>query len=108
MRERHRIEREESIGDEVGLTKNKEVAKRNPKLAKINKKFGMIHGLSSLANLLSFYCFNFGPTSLFHMGPFVLEVAFSFPPIIISKLPLFQVMQYFFHVVTFPSYTSIT
>jgi hypothetical protein len=54
MRERHKIEREESIGDEVGLTKNKEVAKRNPKLAKINKQFGIVHGLSSLANLLSF------------------------------------------------------
>ncbi|MCO5599532.1 hypothetical protein L7F22_053638 [Adiantum nelumboides] len=54
MRERHRVEREESIGDEVGLSKNKEVAKRNPKLAKLNKKFGMVHGLSSLANLLSF------------------------------------------------------
>lgn len=54
MRERHKVEREESIGDEVGLSKNKEVAKRNPKLAKINKKFGMVHGLSSLANLFSF------------------------------------------------------
>ncbi|KAH7280220.1 hypothetical protein KP509_37G056500 [Ceratopteris richardii] len=54
MKERHKIEREESIGDEVGLSKNKEVAKRNPKLAKINKKFGMVHGLSSLANLFSF------------------------------------------------------
>ncbi|GLJ09054.1 hypothetical protein SUGI_0100930 [Cryptomeria japonica] len=54
MRARHKIEREENIGNEVGLTKNHEVAKRNPKLAEINKKFGMIHGLSSLANLLSF------------------------------------------------------
>ncbi|KAI5054826.1 hypothetical protein GOP47_0029971 [Adiantum capillus-veneris] len=54
MRERHKVEREESIGDEVGLSKNKEAAKRNPKLANLNKKFGMVHGLSSLANLLSF------------------------------------------------------
>uniref|UniRef100_A0A0D6R7R0 TMEM205-like domain-containing protein n=1 Tax=Araucaria cunninghamii TaxID=56994 RepID=A0A0D6R7R0_ARACU len=54
MRVRHKIEREENIGDEVGLTKNREVAKKNPKLAEINKKFGMIHGMSSLANLLSF------------------------------------------------------
>lgn len=54
MRERHKLEREESIGDEVGLSKNREVAKRNPRLAKINKKFGMVHGLSSLANLFSF------------------------------------------------------
>ncbi|EFJ32072.1 hypothetical protein SELMODRAFT_169057 [Selaginella moellendorffii] len=54
MKERHKIEREESIGEEVGLSKNKEAAKRNPALAKINKKFGMVHGLSSLANLFCF------------------------------------------------------
>lgn len=54
MRERHKVEREESIGHEVGLSKNKEAAKRNPKLAELNRKFGMIHGLSSLANLFSF------------------------------------------------------
>lgn len=54
MKLRHKVEREENIGDEVGRSKNLEVAKRNPKLAAMNKKFGMIHGLSSLANLLSF------------------------------------------------------
>lgn len=54
MRERHKVEREESIGEEVGLSKNREHAMRNPKLANINKKFGMAHGLSSLANLLAF------------------------------------------------------
>ncbi|KAL0371517.1 UNVERIFIED_CONTAM: Transmembrane protein [Sesamum angustifolium] len=54
MKQRHKIEREANIGEEVGWTKNQEVAKKNPKLASMNKKFGMIHGLSSLANILSF------------------------------------------------------
>ncbi|KAL5996340.1 hypothetical protein ACLOJK_026417 [Asimina triloba] len=54
MKQRHKVEREEKIGDEVGWTKNMEVAKVNPKLAAMNKKFGMIHGLSSLANIMSF------------------------------------------------------
>ncbi|KAJ7298860.1 hypothetical protein O6H91_18G075800 [Diphasiastrum complanatum] len=54
MKERHKVEREESIGSEVGVSKNLEAAKRNPQLAKINKKFGKVHGLSSLSNLLSF------------------------------------------------------
>ncbi|KAL9360339.1 hypothetical protein Peur_048462 [Populus x canadensis] len=54
MKQRHKVEREENIGTEVGWSKNKEVAKANPKLAAMNKKFGMIHGLSSLANIMSF------------------------------------------------------
>ncbi|CAI9105488.1 OLC1v1004418C1 [Oldenlandia corymbosa var. corymbosa] len=54
MKQRHKIEREANIGEEVGWTKNQEVAKVNPKLAAMNKKFGMIHGLSSLANIMSF------------------------------------------------------
>ncbi|KAI3980699.1 hypothetical protein MKX01_025264 [Papaver californicum] len=54
MKQRHKIEREENIGEEVGWTKNRDVAKKNPKLAAMNKKFGMIHGLSSLANILFF------------------------------------------------------
>ncbi|GKC02173.1 transmembrane protein 205 [Tanacetum coccineum] len=54
MKQRHKIERESNIGEEVGWTKNQEVAKVNPKLAAMNKKFGMIHGLSSLANIMSF------------------------------------------------------
>lgn len=54
MKQRHKIEREANIGEEVGGTKNQDVAKKNPKLASMNKKFGMIHGLSSLANLMSF------------------------------------------------------
>lgn len=54
MKERHKIEREEGIGAEVGLSKNREVAKGNTQLAAINKRFGMYHGMSSLANLFSF------------------------------------------------------
>ncbi|XP_060963758.1 uncharacterized protein LOC133033158 [Cannabis sativa] len=54
MKQRHKVEREENIGGEVGWSKNVEVAKVNPKLAAMNKKFGMIHGLSSLANIMSF------------------------------------------------------
>ncbi|KDP28239.1 hypothetical protein JCGZ_14010 [Jatropha curcas] len=54
MRQRHKVEREENIGTEVGWSKNQEAAKTNPKLAAMNKKFGMIHGFSSLANIMSF------------------------------------------------------
>ncbi|GKU86989.1 hypothetical protein SLEP1_g1452 [Rubroshorea leprosula] len=55
MKQRHKVEKEEhSIGDEIGWSKNKEVAKVNPKLAAMNKKFGMIHGLSSLANIMAY------------------------------------------------------
>ncbi|KAI4365713.1 hypothetical protein MLD38_021677 [Melastoma candidum] len=54
MKQRHKVERENSIGTEVGWSKNKEVAKSNPQLAALNKKFGMIHGLSSLANIMAF------------------------------------------------------
>ncbi|KAM0947605.1 hypothetical protein DsansV1_C07g0069211 [Dioscorea sansibarensis] len=54
MKKRHKVERELNIGEEVGWSKNMETAKTNPKLAGMNKKFGMIHGLSSLANILSF------------------------------------------------------
>ncbi|KAG1365281.1 transmembrane protein [Cocos nucifera] len=54
MMKRHKVERELSIGEEVGWSKNMEVAKSNPKLAAMNKKFGMIHGLSSLANIMAF------------------------------------------------------
>ncbi|KAL4351554.1 hypothetical protein GQ457_06G030250 [Hibiscus cannabinus] len=54
MKQRHKVEREANIGDEIGWSKNQEAAKTNPKLAAMNKKFGMIHGLSSLANIMSF------------------------------------------------------
>ena len=56
MKKRHKVEREQNIGEEVGWSKNREAAKANPELAALNKKFGMIHGLSSLANILSFGC----------------------------------------------------
>ncbi|KAL5224200.1 hypothetical protein ABZP36_010839 [Zizania latifolia] len=54
MKKRHKIERDLSIGEEVGWSKNVQVAKNNPTLAAMNKKFGMIHGLSSLANIMAF------------------------------------------------------
>ncbi|KAF7846315.1 hypothetical protein BT93_L4628 [Corymbia citriodora subsp. variegata] len=54
MKQRHKVEKEENIGNEIGWSKNQEAAKVNPKLAAMNKKFGMIHGLSSLANILAF------------------------------------------------------
>ncbi|KAL8142636.1 hypothetical protein V2J09_015668 [Rumex salicifolius] len=64
MKKRHKVEREQNIGEEGGWSKNREAAKTNPELAAktnpelaaMNKKFGMIHGLSSLANILSFGC----------------------------------------------------
>ncbi|RRT67168.1 hypothetical protein BHE74_00030300 [Ensete ventricosum] len=54
MKKRHKIERDLSIGEEIGWSKNMEVAKTNVQLAAMNKKFGMIHGLSSLANIIAF------------------------------------------------------
>ncbi|KAL4340551.1 hypothetical protein GQ457_08G021710 [Hibiscus cannabinus] len=54
MKLRQQVEREEKIGDEVGGSKNQEAAKTNPRLAAMNKRFGMIHGLSSLSNLMTF------------------------------------------------------
>lgn len=54
MKKRHKIETELKIGEEVGWTKNNETAKTNPVLANMNKRFGMVHGLSSLANIMSF------------------------------------------------------
>ncbi|MFQ6623915.1 hypothetical protein Gotur_003467 [Gossypium turneri] len=40
----------------IGWSKNQETAKTNPKLAVMNKKFGMIHGLSSLARIFKLFC----------------------------------------------------
>ncbi|XP_072976786.1 uncharacterized protein [Typha angustifolia] len=54
MKKRHKIERDLNIGEEVGGSRNVEVAKTNPNLAAMNKRFGMIHGLSSLANIMAF------------------------------------------------------
>eukprot|EP00850_Spirogloea_muscicola_P003764 SM000015S01264 [mRNA] locus=s15:932774:933947:+ [translate_table: standard] len=52
--ERHKVEREAGIGQEAGLSKNREVAKTNPQLAALNRKFGTWHGLSSTVNMISF------------------------------------------------------
>ncbi|KAL6907819.1 hypothetical protein ACP4OV_001989 [Aristida adscensionis] len=54
MVKRHKIEKDLGIGSEIGYSKNPEMAKKSPALAAMNKKFGMIHGLSSLANLVAF------------------------------------------------------
>lgn len=54
MMRRHKIEKDLDIGSEVGFSKNAEVARTSPTLAAMNKKFGMIHGLSSLANIMAF------------------------------------------------------
>ncbi|OEL18293.1 putative beta-D-xylosidase 2 [Dichanthelium oligosanthes] len=54
MMKRHKLEKDLGIGTEVGYSKNAETTKRNPGLAAMNRKFGMIHGLSSLANIMSF------------------------------------------------------
>ncbi|KAG6531830.1 hypothetical protein ZIOFF_005657 [Zingiber officinale] len=54
MKKRHNIERDLNISDEVGASKNTEAAKINARLKSMNKKFGMIHGLSSLANIMAF------------------------------------------------------
>ncbi|KAG0554511.1 hypothetical protein M758_12G100600 [Ceratodon purpureus] len=54
MKQRHKIEKDEGIGNEVGRSMNLEAAKKNPELAKINKTFGMVHGFSSLANIFCF------------------------------------------------------
>ncbi|KAG6512981.1 hypothetical protein ZIOFF_031125 [Zingiber officinale] len=53
MKKRHKVERDINISDEVGVSKNMEAAKSNAQLKSMNKKFGMIHGLSSLANLMA-------------------------------------------------------
>ncbi|CAI5982528.1 unnamed protein product [Closterium sp. NIES-65] len=53
MRERHSIEKEAGIGQEVGLSRNREVARTNKELAAVNRRFGMWHGMSSLSNLVA-------------------------------------------------------
>ncbi|CAI5950651.1 unnamed protein product [Closterium sp. NIES-65] len=53
MRERHRVEKEAGIGQEVGLSRNREVARTNKELAAVNRRFGMWHGMSSLSNLVA-------------------------------------------------------
>ncbi|GJN25818.1 hypothetical protein PR202_gb13698 [Eleusine coracana subsp. coracana] len=50
------LEQEELEQDitKAGYSRNTEMAKKSPALAAMNRKFGMIHGLSSLANILAF------------------------------------------------------
>jgi hypothetical protein len=43
-----------SIGSEIGHSKRTEMAKRSPALGAISRKFGMVHGLSSLGSMVSF------------------------------------------------------
>ncbi|KAL6654285.1 hypothetical protein ACP70R_007750 [Stipagrostis hirtigluma subsp. patula] len=54
MMKRHKIEKDLGIGSEIGYSRNPEFAKTNPALAAMNRKFGRIHSLSSLANILAF------------------------------------------------------
>ncbi|TVU23591.1 hypothetical protein EJB05_25965, partial [Eragrostis curvula] len=54
MMKRHKMEKDLGIGREVGYSRNAEMAKTSSALVAMNRKFGMIHGLSSLANILAF------------------------------------------------------
>jgi hypothetical protein len=54
MKQRHKVERELSIGEEIGWSRNMEVAKVNTKLAAMNRKFWRIHGVASLAHIMFF------------------------------------------------------
>lgn len=54
MMKRYKMEKELGIGNEVGYPKNMDVVKRNPNLAAMNRKFRVVHGVSSLASLISF------------------------------------------------------
>ncbi|CAM6088933.1 unnamed protein product [Calypogeia fissa] len=55
MRERHKAEKEDGISTEPGVNRKKEIEKAGPKLRAINKKFGALHGISSLLNLFAFW-----------------------------------------------------
>ncbi|RCV39507.1 hypothetical protein SETIT_8G229800v2 [Setaria italica] len=54
MMKRYKLEKDLGMGSEVGHSKNKELAKRSPALVAMNRKFRMIHVVSSLASLMSF------------------------------------------------------
>ncbi|KAL2644707.1 hypothetical protein R1flu_012294 [Riccia fluitans] len=54
MRERHKLEREEGIGTEPGVSRKAEIEKASPQLRALNKKFFAVHGISSLLNLFAF------------------------------------------------------
>jgi hypothetical protein len=51
---RYKLEKDLGFGNEVGHSKNKDIVKRSPALAMMNRKFRMIHVVSSLASFLSF------------------------------------------------------
>ncbi|TVU12259.1 hypothetical protein EJB05_45894, partial [Eragrostis curvula] len=54
MMKRQKMEKDLGVGSEVGYSRNAEVAKKSPALAAMNRKFRMIHVLSSLASVMSF------------------------------------------------------
>ncbi|XP_074316634.1 uncharacterized protein LOC141652916 isoform X2 [Silene latifolia] len=56
MKKRHKVERKIDIGEDVGSSKSRKVAKSNPQLASINRKFDIIHAFSALAYVLAFVC----------------------------------------------------
>lgn len=51
---RHKVERRLGTGNEVGIIKPKDPVKANdPELKKLSKQFGMLHGISTLLNLIA-------------------------------------------------------
>ena len=55
--ERHAVENEHGEGKQVGtIALQTEAAKNDPRLKALNKKFGMLHGISSVLNLTSVCC----------------------------------------------------
>ena len=57
MFERHILERELKTGHEVGtLTPDNEEARNDPKLKAMNRRFGMLHGVSATIDLISMCC----------------------------------------------------
>ncbi|KAJ1255340.1 hypothetical protein BS78_K263800 [Paspalum vaginatum] len=54
MKKKYKVEKDLGIGTEVGYSRNVEMAKKSPALAAMNRKFRMIHVLSTLASLMAF------------------------------------------------------
>ncbi|WVZ49787.1 hypothetical protein U9M48_001115 [Paspalum notatum var. saurae] len=48
MMKKYKMEKDLDIGTEVGYSRNVEIAKKSPALAAMNRKFRMIHVLSTL------------------------------------------------------------
>ena len=57
MMKRHKMEKDLGIGTEVGYSKNAETAKKSPALEAMNRKFSMIHVLSTLVSLWNYFFF---------------------------------------------------